>query len=125
MEYRQLGGCGLRVPVLSLGTATFGGVGEFFKALGATEVPEAKRLVDVCLEAGANFFYTANLYSSGRSEEVRGGAIKGRREEVLVATKATLPVGTDPNDFGSSRHGSLRACEHSLRRLSTDYIDVY
>jgi aryl-alcohol dehydrogenase-like predicted oxidoreductase len=125
MEYRQLGGCGLRVPVLSLGTATFGGVGEFFNALGATEVPEAKRLVDVCLEAGVNFFDTANLYSSGRSEEVLGAAIKGRREKVLVATKATLPVGTDPNDFGSSRHGLLRACEDSLRRLSTDYIDVY
>jgi aryl-alcohol dehydrogenase-like predicted oxidoreductase len=125
VEYRQLGGSGLKVPVLSFGTATFGGVGDFFKAWGSTDVLEAKRLVDICLESGVNFFDTANVYSSGRSEEVLGAAIAGRRSEVLVSTKATFPMGSGPNDLGSSRHALVRACEASLRRLGTDYIDVY
>jgi len=125
VEYRQLGGSGLKVPVLSFGTATFGGVGDFFKAWGSTDVLEAKRLVDICLESGVNFFDTANVYSRGRSEEVLGGAIAGRRGEVLVSTKATFPIGSGPNDIGSSRYALVRACEASLRRLGTDYIDVY
>jgi aryl-alcohol dehydrogenase-like predicted oxidoreductase len=125
VEYRQLGGSGLKVPVLSFGTATFGGVGDFFKAWGSTDVLEAKRLVDICLDSGVNFFDTANVYSSGRSEEVLGAAIAGRRGEVLVSTKATFPIGSGPNDLGSSRYALVRACEASLRRLGTDYIDVY
>lgn len=125
MEYRQLGGSGLRVPALSFGAATFGGVGEFFKAWGTTEAAEARRLVDICLDAGINFFDTANVYSSGRSEEVLGAALAGRREKVLVSTKATFPMGPGPNDSGSSRQSLVSACESSLRRLGTDHIDVY
>ncbi len=125
MEYRQLGASGLRVPVLSFGTATFGGVGDFFKAWGTTDVEEATRLVDVCLEGGINFFDTANVYSSGRSEEVLGGAIAGRRDKLLISTKATFPMGEGPNASGASRYSLIRACEASLKRLGTDYIDVY
>jgi aryl-alcohol dehydrogenase-like predicted oxidoreductase len=125
MEYRQLGACGLKVPVLSFGTATFGGVGEFFKAWGTTQAEEARRLVDICLDAGIDFFDTANVYSSGRSEEVLGAALAGRRDKVLISTKATFSMGEGPNDCGSSRHALIRACEASLRRLGTDYIDVY
>jgi aryl-alcohol dehydrogenase-like predicted oxidoreductase len=125
VESRQLGGSGLRVPVLSLGTATFGGVGEFFKQWGSTQDAEARRLVDICLESGLNLFDTANVYSSGRAEEVLGAAIAGRRSAVLVSTKATFPMGPGPNDAGSSRQSLLSACEASLRRLGTDYIDLY
>jgi aryl-alcohol dehydrogenase-like predicted oxidoreductase len=125
MEYRKLGGSGLSVPVLTFGTATFGGRGDFFRAWGGTEVDEAKRLVDVCLEAGVNAFDTANVYSAGRSEEVLGAAIAGRRDRVLISTKGTFPMGPGPNDYGSSRHAIVRVCEHSLRRLGTDYIDIY
>lgn len=125
VEHRQLGGSGLRVPVLSFGTATFGGVGETFKAWGSTEVAEARRLVDVCLEAGVNLFDTANVYSRGRSEEVLGGALAGRRSRVLISTKATFPMGDAPNDGGSSRFALINACEASLRRLGTEYIDIY
>ncbi|HTV49932.1 MAG TPA: aldo/keto reductase [Steroidobacteraceae bacterium] len=125
MEYRQLGGCGLRVPALSFGTATFGGEGAFFREWGTTDVSEARRLVDVCLESGVNFFDTANVYSAGLAERVLGGAIAGRRSEVLIATKATFAMGEGPNDAGASRHSLLAACEASLRRLGTDYIDVY
>ncbi len=113
------------VPVLSFGTATFGGVGDFFKAWGTTQVDEAKRLVDVCLEGGITFFDTANVYSSGRSEEVLGGAVAGRRDKVMISTKAAFQMGEGPNDAGTSRHALIRACEASLRRLGTDYIDVY
>ena len=123
MEYSKLGG--LKVPVLSFGTATFGGVGEFFKAWGATDVAEARRLVDVCLEHGANFFDTANVYSAGRAEEVLGAALSGRREDVLISTKGTFPMSEAPLDVGSSRYNLIRACEASLRRLGTDYIDIY
>ena len=125
MEFRQLGKSGLRVPVLSFGTATFGGRGEFFKAWGSTEVDEARRLIEISLEAGANLFDTADGYSAGRSEEVLGEAIKGHRHEVLVATKAFFPMGPGANDVGSSRHHLMEACNASLRRLSTDYIDLY
>ncbi len=125
MEHRQLGRSGLKVPVLSLGTGTFGGKGEFFAKWGATDVAEATRLVDVCLEAGMNFFDTANIYSGGASEEVLGGAIMGRRDKVLVATKATFPMGEGPNDQGSSRHQLIKQCDDSLKRLGTDYIDLY
>ncbi len=125
MDYRHLGGSGLKVPVLSFGTATFGGVGEFFKGWGATEVAEARRLVDICLEHGVNVFDTANVYSSGRSEEVLGAALAGRRDAALISTKATLPAGAGANEVGSSRFALIRACEASLRRLGTDYIDIY
>ncbi len=125
MEYRQLGGSGLKVPVLSFGTGTFGGKGEFFKEWGTTDVAEAKRLVDVCLDAGVNFFDTADIYSLGASEEILGKAIEGRRAQVLVSTKATFKMGEGPNDLGSSRYHLVQACEASLRRLGTDYIDVY
>ena len=125
MDYRFLGGSGLKVPVLSFGTATFGGVGDFFKAWGATDVAEAKRLVDICLEHGVNFFDTANVYSRGRAEEVLGAALAGRRNDVLIGTKGTFPTGSAPNDVGSSRYGLIRACEASLRRLGTEHVDVY
>jgi aryl-alcohol dehydrogenase-like predicted oxidoreductase len=120
-----LGGSGLRVPVLSFGAATFGGVGDVFKAWGSTDVEEARRLVDVCLEGGIDFFDTANVYSGGRSEEVLGGAIAGRRDKLMISTKGTFPMGAGANDRGSSRYSLVRACEASLRRLGTDYIDVY
>jgi aryl-alcohol dehydrogenase-like predicted oxidoreductase len=125
MEFRQLGKSGLQVPVLSYGTGTFGGVGDIFRAWGATEVDEARHLVDICLEAGLNMFDTADFYSAGRSEEVLGEAIKGRRDQVLIATKAFFKMGTHPNHGGSSRYHLISACEASLRRLGTDYIDIY
>lgn len=125
MEYRQLGRCGLKVPALTFGTGTFGGVGELFSKWGATDVQEATRLVDVCLDAGLNFFDTANIYSGGASEEILGQAIKGRRDRLLISTKASFTTGKGPNDKGSSRAHLIRACEDSLRRLGTDYIDLY
>jgi aryl-alcohol dehydrogenase-like predicted oxidoreductase len=125
MEYRQLGRSGLKVPALSFGTATFGGANEFFRAWGASDVAEATRLVDVCLDAGVNLFDTADVYSDGVSETVLGKAIAGRREKVLISTKATFRMGPGVNDLGSSRHHLIQACEASLRRLGTDYIDVY
>ncbi len=125
MEFRQLGRSGLKVPVLSFGTGTFGGKGEFFAAWGNSDVAEASRLVDICLEAGVNFFDTADVYSQGASEEILGKAIAGRRNSVLISTKATFPMGQGPNDQGSSRYHLIQACEASLRRLGTDYIDIY
>lgn len=125
MEYRQLGNSGLKVSALSFGTATFGGGNEFFKAWGSTDVDEAKRLIKVCMDAGINLFDTANVYSRGGSEEILGEALKGIRQEVLISTKATFHMGEGPNDYGSSRHHLIRQCEASLRRLQTDYIDVY
>ena len=125
MEFRQLGASGLRVPALSFGTATFGGGSDFYRAWGSTDVDEARRLIDVCIEAGTSFFDTANSYSTGRAEEILGAAIAGRRERVLLSTKATFPMGPGPNELGSSRHFLMRACEDSLRRLGTDHIDVY
>ena len=125
MEFRQLGRSGLKVPVLSFGTGTFGGRGEFFAAWGNSDVAEATRLVDICLEVGVNFFDTADVYSQGASEEILGKAIAGRRNSVLISTKATFPMGQGPNDQGSSRYHLIQACEASLRRLGTDYIDIY
>ncbi len=125
MEFRRLGHSGLKVPVLCFGTATFGGNGEFFKAWGATDVAEATRLVDVCLDAGVNLFDTADVYSQGMSEEILGQAIAGRRDKVLISTKATFPMGNGPNDLGSGRGHLVHACEASLKRLGTDYIDIY
>ena len=125
MEYRQLGSSGLRVPVLSFGTATFGGGNEFFKAWGATQVDEAKKLVNLCLDAGVNLFDTANSYSRGMSEEILGQAISGLRNKVLVSTKMTFRMGDDTNDIGSSRFNIIRSCEASLKRLNVDHIDIY
>ena len=125
MEHRPLGRSGLKVPVLSLGAGTFGGTTEFFKRWGSSDVREASRLVDLCIERGANFFDTADIYSNGASEEILGAALKGRRDQALVATKATFPTGKGPNEKGSSRHHLTRALEASLKRLGTDYVDVY
>jgi aryl-alcohol dehydrogenase-like predicted oxidoreductase len=125
MDYRQLGHSGFKVPVLSFGTGTFGGGSEFFKAWGASDVREATRLVDVCLEAGLTMFDSADIYSNGMAEEILGQAIKGRRDQVIVSTKGTFRAGPGPNDVGSSRHHLLRAVDASLRRLGTDYIDLY
>jgi aryl-alcohol dehydrogenase-like predicted oxidoreductase len=125
MEFRQLGKSGLKVPVISFGTGTFGGKGDFFKAWGSTDVAEATRLVDICLEAGVNLFDTADVYSDGVSETILGKAIGKRRAEVLISTKATFRMGPSPNDLGSSRHHLIQACEASLKRLGTDYIDIY
>ena len=125
MEQRRLGGSGFMVPALTYGTGTFGGGNEFFKAWGASDVKEATRLVDVCLEAGVSMFDSADGYSGGLAEEILGQAIKGRRDKVLISTKGTFRTGPGPNDVGSSRHYLLRAVEASLRRLGTDYIDLY
>ena len=125
MEYRQLGGSGFLVPALTLGTGTFGGGSEFFKAWGASDVAEATRLVDICLEAGVSMFDSADGYSNGLAEEILGQAIKGRRDKVLISTKGTFRRGPGPNDVGSSRHSLIRAVDASLRRLATDYIDLY
>ena len=124
MEYRQLGNSGLRVPVLSFGTATFGGNNDFFKAWGSTQVEEATQLIHLCLDAGVNLFDTANVYSTGAAEEILGKALTGLRNKVLVSTKATFPMSDDINDFGSSRSHLVKACEDSLKRLNTDHIDI-
>lgn len=125
MEFRQLSGAGLRLPALSFGTATFGGVGDFYRAWGSTDIAEATRLVDICLDAGISSFDTANSYSRGRAEEILGAALAGRRPSAILATKATFPIGDAPNDYGSSRRSLIRACEDSLRRLDTDYVDIF
>jgi aryl-alcohol dehydrogenase-like predicted oxidoreductase len=125
MEFRTLGRSGLKVPALSFGTGTFGGGNEFFRAWGASDVAEATRLVDICLEAGVNLFDTADVYSDGLSETILGKAIAGRRDHVLISTKATFRMGPGPNDLGSSRYHLIRACEASLRRLGTDHVDIY
>src|ERR1700741_2388158 len=104
MEQRQLGGSGFMVPALTYGTGTFGGGNEFFKAWGASDVQEATRLVDVCLESGLNMFDSADGYSNGMAEEILGSAIKGRRDKVLISTKGSFRRGPGPNEVGSSRH---------------------
>jgi aryl-alcohol dehydrogenase-like predicted oxidoreductase len=124
MEYRRLGASGLKVPALSFGTGTFGGEGPLFGAWGTTDDTEARRLVDICLDAGVTLFDSADVYSGGAAERVLGAAIRGRRDQVLLSTKTTLPVGDGPNDAGSSRWRLVRACEAALRRLGTDYIDL-
>lgn len=125
MEYRRLGGSGFKVPVLCLGTGTFGGRGEFFQAWGGSDVADATRLVDLCLEAGLTMFDSADGYSAGAAEEILGAAIRGRRDQVIISTKGTFRAGPGPNDVGSSRFHLIRAVEGSLRRLGTDYIDLY
>ena len=125
MEYRQLGHSGLKVSTISFGAATFGGVGEFFKAWGKIDVEEARRLIGICQEAGVNLIDTGDMYSDGVSEQILGQALGSNRPQWLVSTKATFRMGEGPNDVGSSRHHLIRACEDSLRRLGTDYIDIY
>ncbi|WP_044890000.1 aldo/keto reductase [Myxococcus hansupus] len=125
MEYRQLGGAGFKVPVLTLGTGTFGGQGDFFKVWGTSGVQEATRLVDISLEAGLTMFDSADIYSGGLAEEILGKAIAGRRDKVLISTKGAFRNGDGANDVGSSRFHITRAVEASLKRLGTDYIDLY
>jgi aryl-alcohol dehydrogenase-like predicted oxidoreductase len=125
VEYRLLGRSGLKIPVFSYGTGTFGGTTEFFERWGSTDVKEATRLVDICIDAGVNLFDTADIYSRGASEEILGKALKGRRDKALISTKATFSMGDGPNDVGSSRYHLIRACEDSLKRLNTDHIDMY
>lgn len=126
MEYRFLGKSGLEVPVLSFGTATFGGVGDYYKAWGGTQLKEASRLIDICLDAGINLFDTADVYSKGLSEEILGKALAGKsRDGLLLSTKATFNFGEGPNNQGSSRFRLIRQLEGSLKRLDTDYIDIY
>ena len=126
MEYRSLGRSGLKVPELCFGTGTFGAGNEFFKAWGETQEAEARKLIDVCMEAGCNFFDTADVYSDGASETVLGKAIAHlKREDVLISTKATFRFGNGPNDTGSSRYHLTQALHGSLKRLGTDYVDVY
>lgn len=124
MEYRQLGSSGLRVPALSFGTGTFGGKGPLFSAWGRSDATEARRLIDICLDAGVTLFDTADVYSSGASEEILGEAVRGRRDLVLISTKTGLPMGDGPQDWGVSRARLLRAVDDALRRLGTDHIDL-
>lgn len=125
MEYRRLGHSGLRVPALSFGTATFGGGNDFFKAWGSTDAAGASRLIDVCLDHGVSMFDSADVYSDGLAETVLGEAIKGKRQRLLISTKATFPGGDGPNDYGSSRQHLVDAVDGSLRRLGTDHIDLF
>ena len=125
MEWRLLGKSGFKVPVLSMGTGTFGGGNEFFNAWGQTDAAAARHLVDICLEAGLNMFDSADVYSRGAAEEILGQAIEGRRHQVIISTKATFRTGPGANDVGSSRFHLIRAVESSLRRLGTDYIDLF
>jgi aryl-alcohol dehydrogenase-like predicted oxidoreductase len=124
MEYRALGRSGLRVSVLTMGTMTFGGQGPFAN-VGSTGVDEARRQVDLCLQAGVNLIDTADVYSGGLAEEILGQALEGRRDDVLVATKVRMAMGAGPNDAGLSLHHVVSGCEASLRRLGTDHIDLY
>jgi aryl-alcohol dehydrogenase-like predicted oxidoreductase len=124
MEYRQLGSSGLRVSTLTLGTMTFGGQG-VFRHVGQTDLEGARRQIDIALDAGVNVVDTADVYSDGAAEEIVGQALKGRRDQVVLATKARFPMGSGPNDAGLSRHHLIQACEASLRRLGTDHIDLY
>src|SRR5262249_21507604 len=125
MEYRRLGASGFKVPVLSFGAGTFGGKGPLFSAWGNTDTAEAKRLIDICLDAGLTMFDTADVYSAGESEKILGEAIKGRRDKVLISTKATFRFSDTPNDVGSSRYHLIAACDAALKRLGTDYIDLF
>lgn len=124
MEYRRLGNSGLRVPALALGTATFGGGNDFFKAWGATDAAGASRLIDVCLDHGANLFDSADIYSDGLAETILGQAIKGKRQRVLISTKVTFPTGDGANDYGSSRQHLIEAIDRSLERLGVTHIDL-
>jgi aryl-alcohol dehydrogenase-like predicted oxidoreductase len=125
MEYRKLGASGLKVPVLSFGTSTFGGQGPLFSALGTSGAEDARRLVDICIDAGLNLFDSADVYSNGAAEEVLGAAIKGRRDKVLISTKTGLPLGRGENERGASRHRLIGAVDAALKRLGTDHIDIF
>ncbi len=126
MEYRQLGKSGLKVPELCFGAGTFGSSNEFFKAWSETTQEEANRIVDICMDAGMNLFDTADIYSDGESEKALGKALaKHNRESLMISTKATFRLGTGPNDVGSSRYHLIQSAERSLKRLGTDYIDIY
>ncbi|GAB2552855.1 aldo/keto reductase [Rhodanobacter koreensis] len=124
MDYRYLGNSGFKVPALGFGAGTFGGKGPLFSAWGNTDIAEAKRLVDICLEAGVNLFDTADVYSDGASESILGAALKGRREQAIISTKLSLRAGDDPNDVGASRQHLISGVERALKRLGTDYIDL-
>lgn len=124
MEYRRLGTSGLQVPVLAFGTATFGGGNEFFQKWGTTDVEEARRLIDICLDAGLDFFDTADAYSQGAAEEILGQALGARRSQVLIATKLGYRSEPGPNGMGAGRQHVIAACEASLRRLGRDHIDL-
>jgi aryl-alcohol dehydrogenase-like predicted oxidoreductase len=124
MDYRNLGASGLKVPALSFGAGTFGGQGPLFSAWGNSSLDEARRLIDICLDAGVTLFDTADVYSNGASEEVLGAAIKGRRDRLMISTKTSLPMGEGPDDYGSSRARLIRAVEASLTRLGVDHIDL-
>jgi aryl-alcohol dehydrogenase-like predicted oxidoreductase len=125
MEHRQLGASGLKVPALSFGAGTFAGKGDFFSAWGSTDVAEARRLVDICLDAGVTMFDTADVYSDGASEEVLGQALQGRRDRALISTKVGLPMGEGPGDAGTSRPRLIKSVDDALRRLGTEYIDLF
>lgn len=125
MEYRHLGASGFKVPALSFGTGTFGGKGEFFEAWGATDVAEARRLIDICFDAGVTMFDSADIYSNGASESVLGEALKGKRGKAIISTKATFRFDDGPNNVGSSRFHLIQAVDASLKRLQTDYIDLF
>ncbi|MFL9866014.1 aldo/keto reductase [Paraburkholderia fungorum] len=125
MEYRHLGASGFKVPVLSFGTGTFGGKGEIFQAWGATDVAEARRLIDICFDAGVTMFDSADIYSSGASESVLGEALKGKRDKAIISTKATFRFDDGPNSVGSSRFHLIQAVDAALKRLQTDYIDLF
>ena len=124
MEYRLLGRSGFSVPVLTLGTGTFGGKGEFFAGWGNSDVEHASKLIDICLDNGLTMFDTADVYSGGAAEEILGAAIRGRRDKVLISTKGTFRTGPGPNDLGTSRWHLINAIDASLKRLGTDYIDL-
>src|SRR5579859_5622703 len=124
MEYRHLGASGLRVPALAFGTATFGGSNDFFRAWGSTDAVGASRLIDICLDHGVSLFDSADVYSQGAAEEILGAAIKGKRDRLLISTKATFPSGDGPNDYGSSRIHLVQAVDNALKRLGTDHIDL-
>ncbi|MBI1651026.1 aldo/keto reductase [Hyphomicrobium sulfonivorans] len=125
MEYRRLGRSGLTVPALSFGTGTFGGVGKLFSAWGDTDVAEARRLIDICLDAGVNMFDTADIYSQGESERILGEALKGKRDRAIISTKATFRFNDEPNNVGSSRQHLIATVEAQLKRLQTDHIDLF
>lgn len=124
MDYRYLGNSGFKVPALGFGAGTFGGKGPLFSAWGNTDIAEAKRLIDICLDAGVNLYDTADVYSDGASESILGAALKGRRERAIISTKITLRAGDGPNDVGASRHHLVSGVERALKRLGTDYIDL-
>ena len=125
MEHRHLGKSGLRVPALSFGTGTFGGGNDFFKGWGSTDSNGAARLVDICLDHGVSMFDSADVYSDGLAEQILGQAIKGKRNRVLISTKATFPLGDGANDYGSSRQHLIEAVDKALQRLGTDHIDLF